>query len=76
MEEQKKISKKGGTMRLGGYECKLNKGSLTQKAYKKDTITERHRHRYEFNNYYKKVIEDNGMSICCVTVRVKSQPIV
>ncbi len=52
MPEQKKITRKGGTMRLGAYECRLEKGSLAWKAYRKDIVSERHRHRYEFNNAY------------------------
>ena len=52
MEEQKGVTEKGGTMRLGGYPCTLTKGSKTAKAYGKTQIIERHRHRYEFNNDY------------------------
>lgn len=63
MEEQKQISHKGGTMRLGAYTCNLQKGSNALKAYGKGTIHERHRHRYEFNNKYKQRFEDAGMII-------------
>jgi CTP synthase len=52
MLEQKSISKKGGTMRLGSYRCKLTRGSLAYKAYGSSEINERHRHRYEFNNAF------------------------
>jgi len=52
MEEQKKIKKKGGTMRLGAYPCQLAEGSLAHRIYGKTTISERHRHRWEFNNNY------------------------
>ena len=52
MEEQKGVTEKGGTMRLGGYPCTLTKGSKAAKAYGKTQIIERHRHRYEFNNDY------------------------
>ena len=52
MEDQKGVTDKGGTMRLGAYPCKLTKGSKVQKAYGKELIAERHRHRYEFNNAY------------------------
>jgi CTP synthase len=52
MEEQKKISGLGGTMRLGSYPCKLKKDSKVYQVYKKENIAERHRHRYEFNNEY------------------------
>ena len=63
MEAQKKIVNFGGTMRLGSYDCKLEKKSIAYKAYGKTNITERHRHRYEFNDAYKKYFEDNGMNI-------------
>ncbi len=61
MEEQKKITIKGGTMRLGAYTCKLKKGSKAQHAYGESTIHERHRHRYEFNNKYLEQIEEAGL---------------
>ena len=61
MDDQKKIINKGGTMRLGSWECKLKKNSLVSKIYNCDTIHERHRHRYEFNSEYFKDIEENGM---------------
>lgn len=58
MKEQKTINRKGGTMRLGAFKCQLQKGSKTQKIYGKTQISERHRHRYEFNNAYKKQFEE------------------
>ncbi len=61
MSDQKSIINKGGTLRLGNYECLLKKGTLAYKDYNQETIYERHRHRYEFNNKYKKVLEKNGM---------------
>lgn len=61
MPEQKKITKKGGTMRLGAYPCELKKGSLAYKAYRSLKINERHRHRYEFNNDYLAQVEKNGL---------------
>lgn len=61
MEEQKEITDKGGTMRLGAYDCQLNAGSRAEKAYGKSLISERHRHRFEFNNSYKQQYEDAGM---------------
>lgn len=62
MEEQKTITNKGGTMRLGSWDCKLSDGSLVQKVYGGATeIKERHRHRYEFNNTYKAALEDAGL---------------
>ena len=54
---------KGGTMRLGSYKCRLKENSLTKKLYNKEEIEERHRHRYEYNNYYKSRFEENGL-IC------------
>ncbi len=61
MEEQKGVTEKGGTMRLGAYPCRLAKGSNAYKAYDKTLIEERHRHRYEFNNNYIKQFEKAGM---------------
>ena len=61
MEDQKKITDKGGTMRLGAYTCELRKGSRGAHAYGKLKIKERHRHRYEFNNDFLKEFEENGM---------------
>jgi len=61
LEEQKKIEDMGATMRLGAYECKLKKGSHACKAYGAESISERHRHRYEFNNEYRKALEKKGM---------------
>jgi len=61
MEEQKEITDKGGTMRLGAYGCHLKKDSKAYLAYGKSKITERHRHRYEFNDAYLKQFEDAGM---------------
>ncbi len=61
LEEQKDIKDMGGTMRLGAYPCKIKKNSLLHKLYKKDLVMERHRHRYEFNNKYRKIFEENGM---------------
>ena len=61
MEEQKNIVNKGGTMRLGAWDCELNKNSKVFKAYKTETISERHRHRYEFNNDYLKQISNAGL---------------
>ena len=58
---QSKNSEKGGTLRLGVYDCEIKKGTKTYEAYKKTTIQERHRHRYEFNNDYKERLEKAGM---------------
>ena len=61
MEDQKQIENMGGTMRLGAWECTLSSPSISYDAYKKDIINERHRHRYEYNNSYKKQLEEKGM---------------
>jgi CTP synthase len=61
MEEQKKITMKGGTMRLGTYTCDIKEGTLAHKIYGKLQVGERHRHRYEFNNKYLEQFENNGM---------------
>jgi CTP synthase len=61
MEEQKKITTKGGTMRLGAYACKIKKGSRANHIYGETLIHERHRHRYEFNNKYLEQIEEAGL---------------
>ena len=61
MEEQKKVTEKGGTMRLGGYPCALKAGSKAATAYGADTVVERHRHRYEFNGAYQSQFETAGM---------------
>jgi len=60
MEEQKEITEKGGTMRLGAWDCKIKEGTKVHKAYNKTFIRERHRHRYEFNNTFLKAFEDAG----------------
>ncbi len=61
MPSQRKINKKGGTMRLGSYPCILDKNSKVFTLYQTDKIKERHRHRYEFNNKYKNIFEKSGM---------------
>ena len=63
MEGQKGVENKGGTMRLGAYPCSLTKGTFAQKAYGATEISERHRHRYEFNNHYRKALVEKGMVI-------------
>jgi CTP synthase len=63
MLEQKNVTAYGGTMRLGAYPCNIKKGTRTHKAYKKDQVRERHRHRYEVNNAYREVLEHNGMIV-------------
>jgi len=61
MEEQKKVTAKGGTMRLGSYPCDIKEGSLANTIYGKTSISERHRHRWEFNNKYLGQFENAGM---------------
>jgi CTP synthase len=61
MEEQKNLIFMGGSMRLGAFDCRLEKDSIAYRAYRCDSISERHRHRYEINNEYKTLLETNGM---------------
>lgn len=61
MEEQKTITDKGGTMRLGGWDCEIKEGTKAFDIYGSTLINERHRHRYEFNNYYTEAFEKSGM---------------
>ncbi|MBN2281479.1 MAG: CTP synthase [Candidatus Marinimicrobia bacterium] len=63
MEEQKTVSEKGGTMRLGAYPATLQPGTLTEKIYKEKMISERHRHRYEVNNQFVEKLKEKGMVI-------------
>lgn len=63
MEEQKGIDKKGGTMRLGAYPCVVKDGTLASKIYGEKEISERHRHRYEYNNEYRERLENAGLKI-------------
>ena len=82
MEEQKKVMDLGGTMRLGAFPCNLGKGTIIRKIYGKEQISERHRHRYEFNNDYRKQFEKAGMvlsgispnGILVETVELKDHP--
>ncbi|MDD2538778.1 MAG: CTP synthase [Bacteroidales bacterium] len=61
MEDQKRLTSKGGTMRLGAYQCRIERGSLAFRIYGKQIIQERHRHRYELNDYYMEILEKAGM---------------
>ena len=63
MEEQKHVTDKGGTMRLGAYPCVLAKGSRAEAAYGTDRISERHRHRYEFNSAFRETLETKGLRV-------------
>jgi CTP synthase len=61
MEEQQDVTEKGGTMRLGAYPCRLQDGSKAHEAYGSKEISERHRHRFEFNNKYRDELQEKGM---------------
>jgi CTP synthase len=61
MEQQKDVTRKGGTMRLGDYPCVLKDGTLARKVYGRKQVLERHRHRYEFNNAYREQLEAKGL---------------
>ncbi len=63
MQDQKNVENKGGTMRLGAYNCKLAEKSMSKRIYGKTKISERHRHRWEFNNKYRKDFENKGLLI-------------
>ena len=63
MESQKIVKKKGGTMRLGAYPCVLKDGSYVKEIYVEEEISERHRHRFEYNNKYREQMEKNGLTI-------------
>jgi CTP synthase len=63
MESQKKVENLGGTMRLGAYDCVLDPDSISHSLYNKDMVSERHRHRYEFNNDYREKFEKAGMRL-------------
>ncbi len=68
VEQRDEQTDLGGTMRLGGQDCRLIDGTLTRELYGKETIVERHRHRYEFNNNYRDAIEKAGMTISAVSM--------
>jgi CTP synthase len=68
LETRDQDSDLGGTMRLGGQQCRLRAGSLAHKLYGEDVITERHRHRYEFNNRYRELVQKNGMLLSGISM--------
>jgi CTP synthase len=82
LDDQMKVTKMGGTMRLGARRCVLDDGSLAQRIYGKPEISERHRHRYEFNNAYRKTFTDAGMALSGISpddslveiIELKSHP--
>jgi CTP synthase len=63
MEEQKSVNKKGGTMRLGACPCTVTKDTKAYDAYNETEISERHRHRYEFNNIYREMMTSKGLML-------------
>jgi CTP synthase len=63
MPDQKNVNELGGTMRLGSYPCKVTAGTIAFNAYKEELVNERHRHRYELNNKYRKELENSGMAV-------------
>ena len=65
--DQLQVKQKGGTMRLGAYPCSVQSGSMLEKVYQSQTISERHRHRFEVNNNYRDILQANGMNICGVS---------
>lgn len=82
LSEQKRVQDLGGTMRLGAYFCELKEGSHSLKAYKQKVISERHRHRYEFNHLYKEALEAKGLVIAghlkdgnlCEIIEIEDHP--
>lgn len=64
MNDQRGVTQKGGTMRLGAYPCVTREGTLLRRLYNRKLISERHRHRYEFNNTYREILTKNGLGIC------------
>ena len=69
MENQKEIINKGGTMRLGAWDCKIEPNSRASVIYNASEISERHRHRYELNNKYLKKLKSNGLNISGVNTK-------
>ena len=76
MDDQKDITKKGGTMRLGLYPCKLRPDTKCRNLYGEEVIYERHRHRYEFNNAYRAKLEEAGLTLAGVSPNEKLVEIV
>ena len=67
MADQEQVTDKGGTMRLGDYDCVLAKGTISRQAYGSDEVVERHRHRYEFNNAYRETLTEAGLKLAGVS---------
>ena len=76
MESQRAIKLKGGTMRLGAYDCEIESGSKAYKAYGRKKISERHRHRWEVNNRYRDRLEKNGLKISGINAELNLVEIV
>jgi CTP synthase len=76
MDDQKDVSQKGGTMRLGAYDCILTKNSLAAKAYKSEKISERHRHRFEFNSEFEKAFSESGLQFTGINPDTKLTEII
>lgn len=76
MEEQKNITQMGGTMRLGDWDCKIEEGTLAHQIYKSKFIVERHRHRYEYDNKYRDVLENAGLITSGVNLKTNLVEIV
>src|SRR5690606_17824099 len=70
MEEQKLVHDLGGSMRLGAFDCTLVAGSISREAYGRDHVSERHRHRYEFNNRYRGQLSEAGLMIAGVNQKL------
>jgi CTP synthase len=68
MADQREVDAKGGTMRLGGQECRLAAGTIPRRLYDREVIRERHRHRYEFNNSYRQTLEDCGLKVAGTSI--------
>ncbi len=71
LEEQKKVTQMGGTMRLGRFPCRIKKNTRTYEAYKKELVYERHRHRYEFNNKYQDAMAKCGLIVTGIFPKAK-----
>ena len=82
MESQRAVKIKGGTMRLGAYDCEIKPGTRAYAAYRKKKISERHRHRYEVNNRYRNRLEKSGLIFSGInsdlgvveTIEIKDHP--
>src|SRR5262249_62070600 len=76
LPEQRGLTKKGGTMRLGAYPCVIAEGSRARKLYKKHKISERHRHRYDFNNAYREQLDAAGLVSSAVSPHARPPPLI